>query len=52
MAVTPLCSIELPAPTEERTCSFHEAFARRRTIREIAARPLTLDKLSNLLWAA
>jgi len=52
MEVTPLCPIELPSPTEGRACSFHEALARRRTIREIAARPLTLAQLSNLLWAA
>jgi len=47
-----LCPIELPSPIEDRTCSFHEAVARRRTIREIAARPLTLAQLSNLLWTA
>jgi len=44
--------IELPPPTEDRACSFHEATARRRTIREIADRPLTLAQLSNLLWTA
>lgn len=44
--------IELPSPTEDRACSIHEALARRHTIREIAARPLTLAQLSNLLWAA
>jgi SagB-type dehydrogenase family enzyme len=52
MEGTALCPIELPSPTEDRACSFHEALARRRTIREIAARPLTLAQLSNLLWAA
>lgn len=52
MEGTALCSIELPSPSEDRACSFHEALTRRRTIREIAARPLTLAQLSNLLWAA
>ncbi len=51
MERTELRPIELPAPAEDRACSFHEALARRRTIREIAARPLTLAQLSNLLWA-
>jgi SagB-type dehydrogenase family enzyme len=44
--------IELPSPTEDRASSIHEALARRYTIREISARPLTLAQLSNLLWAA
>lgn len=44
--------IELPSPTEDRACTIHEALARHHTIREIAARPLTLAQLSNLLWAA
>lgn len=52
MGATALRPIELPSPTEDRTCSFHEALARRRTTREIAARPLTVAQLANLLWAA
>ena len=44
--------IDLPPPVEDRALSFHQAAARRRTIREIAATPLTLAELSNLLWAA
>lgn len=44
--------IDLPPPVEDPALSFHEAVARRRTIREIAATPLTLAQLSNLLWAA
>jgi len=52
MELTALCPIELPSPSEDRACSFHEALARRRTVREIAARPLTLAQISNLLWAA
>ena len=49
---TKLCSIELPQPIAEHTLSFNEAVAQRRTIREIAATPLTLAHLSNLLWVA
>jgi NAD(P)-dependent dehydrogenase (short-subunit alcohol dehydrogenase family) len=37
-----LWPIELPAPVEDHTLSFYKAVAQRRTIREIAARPLTL----------
>jgi hypothetical protein len=47
-----LCSIDLPPPSADRAFSFHEAVARRRTIREIAASPLSHAQLSNLLWAA
>ena len=44
--------IDLLPPIEDRALSFHEAVARRRTTREIAATPLDLARLSNLLWAA
>jgi SagB-type dehydrogenase family enzyme len=44
--------IDLPAPAPHPALAFHEAVARRRTIREIAATPLSLSQLSNLLWAA
>ncbi len=44
--------IDLPPPIKGRALPFHEAVAQRRTIREIAAMPLTLAQLSNLLWAA
>jgi nitroreductase len=44
--------IDLPSPVADRTLSFYEAVAQRRTIREIAATPLTLVQLSGLLWAA
>ena len=47
-----LSPIELPPPVGEHTLSFNEAVAQRRTIREIAATPLTLAQLSNLLWVA
>ena len=52
MNAFPQDPITLPPPTEDRTCSVHEAFARRQTIRDIAGRPLTPGQLSNLLWAA
>lgn len=44
--------IHLPPPAEVGAISLHEAFARRCTIRDIAASPLSLAQLSNLLWAA
>ena len=44
--------IELPSPLEDRTLSFYEAVAQRRTIREIGATPLTLAQLSSPLWVA
>jgi hypothetical protein len=44
--------IDLPPPTKDCALSFHEAVAQRRTTREIAAMPLTLAQLSNLLWTA
>jgi SagB-type dehydrogenase family enzyme len=49
---TKLRPIELPQPIAERTLSFNETVTQRRTIREIAATPLTLAQLSNLLWVA
>jgi SagB-type dehydrogenase family enzyme len=45
-------AIDLPPPAEDHALSFYQALAERRTIREIAAKPLTLAKLSSLLWAA
>ncbi len=45
-----LIPIDLPPPVEAHVVSLYEAVARRRTIREISARPLTLAQLSNLLW--
>lgn len=44
--------MDLPSPAADRALSCHEAFSQRRTMREIAATPLTLAQLSNLLWAA
>jgi hypothetical protein len=43
---TELSPIELPPPVEDRTLSFWDAVVQRRTIREIAATPLTLAQLS------
>jgi SagB-type dehydrogenase family enzyme len=47
-----LSPIDLPPPSEDRAISFYEAVARRRTIRDITATPLTMAELSNLLWVA
>src|SRR3974390_3328254 len=44
--------IDLPKPSECRAMSLYAAASQRRTIREIAATPLTLGQLSNLLWTA
>jgi len=44
--------IELPAPERDQSCSVFEALERRRTIREFSAKPLSVQELSNLLWAA
>ena len=45
--------IELPTPEEDADISsVFEALEARRTIREIAEKPLTHQQLSNLLWAA
>ena len=49
---TALSPIDLPPPSAERALSLDEAMAQRRTIREIAARPLTFAQLGGLLWAA
>ncbi len=45
-------AVELPAPKFGRGGSLADALRRRRTTREIGARPLPLQVLSNLLWAA
>jgi SagB-type dehydrogenase family enzyme len=52
MTTVSLYPIDLPPPVEDRALSFYEAVAQRRTIREIAATPLTRALLSNLLWVA
>jgi nitroreductase len=47
-----LLAIQLPLPAEDRGISVFTALEQRRTTREISTRPLTLQLLSNLLWAA
>jgi hypothetical protein len=47
-----LLPIELPATSDDYALPFNVAVARRRTIRAIAATPLGLLELSNLLWTA
>ncbi len=45
-------TIQLPAPRLEGEVSVEEAIASRRSIRSYANSPLTLQELSQLLWAA
>jgi len=47
-----LLPIELPRPTHGRGTSVLKALQERKTIREISDRKLSLQVLSNLLWAA
>ena len=47
-----LQAIQLPLPVDDRGTSVFAALERRRTTREISARPLPLQLVSNLLWAA
>ncbi len=44
--------IQLPSPKDTGTTSVFTALARRKTTREIGNRPLSIQDLSNLLWAA
>jgi len=44
--------IELPSPALDRNKSIVKALQQRKTIREISERKLSLQVLSNLLWAA
>ena len=45
-------SITLPAPKKGKPVSVFTALKKRRTHREISVKPLPLQQLSNLLWAA
>jgi len=45
-------TLRLPKPTFGRGRSLAESLRRRRTTREIGDRPLPMQQLSNLLWAA
>jgi len=47
-----LLAIELPKPKPGRDASVWKALQRRKTTREISNRKLSLQMLSNLLWAA
>jgi nitroreductase len=47
-----LLQIELPRPTLDRGTSVLKALQQRKTIREISDKKLSLQVLSNLLWAA
>jgi len=44
--------IELPEPRFESSVSLEEALLKRRSVREYADVPLTLEEVSQLLWAA
>lgn len=45
-------AVRLPAPLDGSSSAWADAFANRRTIREISADELPEELLSNLLWAA
>ncbi len=45
-------TIQLPVPCTSGVVSVEETLARRRSLREFAAEPLSLVELSQLLWAA
>jgi len=51
-AATELPALELPPPRHQGGKPLNEALMLRRSIREYAARPLPLQLLSDLLWAA
>lgn len=44
--------VALPAPRLDATATLEQALKTRRSVRDLAATPLTLDELSRLLWAA
>jgi SagB-type dehydrogenase family enzyme len=44
--------MELPAPRKEGPLSLEKTLARRHSVREFKAEPLTLGEISQLLWAA
>lgn len=45
-------TLKLPRPTLRGEVSAEEALARRRSVREYSRKPLTLEEISQLLWAA
>lgn len=44
--------ITLPEPAVHESAALAEAFNRRRSLREYAKRPLTLEQIATLLWSA
>lgn len=48
----PRARIELPPPSTRGPLSLEETLARRRSVRELGPRRLTLGEISQLLWAA
>jgi hypothetical protein len=48
----PLPAIQLPLPTNDRDMPVFAALEQRKTMREISSTPLSLQMLSNFLWAA
>lgn len=48
----PAVRTALPAPAREGGMALQEALARRRSVRQFAATPLTQQELAQLLWAA
>jgi nitroreductase len=47
-----LPAIQLPPPTDDESISLFAALKLRKTVREFDSSPLTLQQISNLLWAA
>ena len=47
-----LLTVKLPKPTLSRSTSVFKALQQRKTVREISDKKLSLQVLSNLLWAA
>jgi SagB-type dehydrogenase family enzyme len=51
-APSPALGTALPAPRQQGDVSLEEAIASRRSVREFTAEPLSLEEISQLLWAA
>ncbi len=47
-----LCEIQLPKPGLKGRITLEEAIARRRSVREFADHPLSMEEVGQLLWAA
>ncbi len=52
MGISQSAPIYLPSPGQKGSISLEEAVARRRSVRDFAAEPLSLSELSQILWAA